>query len=349
MEEEKGNIPLEVRSYVVAQSQIGVKQREIVDLVQDKFNRKIAQGTISKIISKYNDEGNCLDRPRSGRPKKQSEKQELAMINAVENDRTLNATIISKDPILNPCGLTARRITSTLNDHGLFDSTAIVEAISPDIKEERLNFALDFLEKKRDWSFCIFSDESDLFPDKAGKYHYRRYEGERVELDLGPTYRWDPRRVKVWGSISYDGVGTLIRYSENMKATDFIKILEENLLKDYPLLRGTRTRQGKYYFQLDNAPVHRALDVQKFFCNNHITTLIWPSYSPDLNPIENVWAFIKERLFKKNSQLTSADQTWEEIQRIWYFEVNSIIKNLYDSMPNRLQTVIELEGGRISC
>ena len=73
MEEEKRNIPLKVRYYVVAQSQIGTKQNDIVELVQENFDRKITQGSISKIISKYNEEGNVLDKARSGRPKVQSE------------------------------------------------------------------------------------------------------------------------------------------------------------------------------------------------------------------------------------------------------------------------------------
>ena len=249
---------------------------------------------------------------------------------------------------MNSCALTARSFTNTLNAYDLFDSTAIVEEISQGAKEERLAFALDSFEKKRNWSLCIFSDESDLFPDKVGKLHYRRYEGERVELDLGPSYRWDPRKVKVWGSISYNGVGTLVRYYGNLNSIDFVKILEQNLLRDYPLLRGTRTRQGKYYFQLDGASSHTANHSQNFFRNNNITTLIWPPYSPDINPVENIWAFIKGQLFKKNNQLTTADETWEEIQRIWYFEVNSMIKNLYDSIPNRLKTVIELKGARIN-
>jgi len=154
--------------------------------------------------------------------------------------------------------------------------------------------------------------------------------------------------VKVWGSISYKGVDTLVRYHGNMNSIDFVEILEENLLRDYPLLRGTRTRQGKYYFQLDKASSHRVLHSKNFFRNNNISTLVWPSYTPDLNPVENIWAFIKSQLFKKNKKLTTADETWEEIQRIWYFEVNSMIKNLYNFIPNRLKAVIELQGGPLN-
>ena len=43
---------------MVAQFQISIKQNDIVELVQENFDRKITQGFISKIISKYNEEGN---------------------------------------------------------------------------------------------------------------------------------------------------------------------------------------------------------------------------------------------------------------------------------------------------
>ncbi len=57
-------------------------------------------------------------------------------------------------------------------------------------------------------------------------------------------------------------------------------------------------------------------------------TVEWPSESPDLNPIENVWGFIKGELFKFNDELEDMEQTWEKIQEIWYNKVNLMIPNL---------------------
>ena len=144
------------------------KANDIVELVQENFDRKITQGSISK----------SLDRARSGRPKVQLEKQELNMIRAVEQDRTLNATKVSKDPILNPCGLTARSITTTLNAYGLFDSTAIAEEISQDAKKECLVFALNSFEKSEIGHFAFLAMkaisflirwENSITADKKGK------------------------------------------------------------------------------------------------------------------------------------------------------------------------------------
>jgi putative transposase len=49
---------------------------------------------------------------------------------------------------------------------------------------------------------------------------------------------------------------------------------------------------------LDNASYHKSIELQELFKNNnHNHTLMFlPSYSPDLNPIENLWGTIKQHL-----------------------------------------------------
>jgi hypothetical protein len=44
----------------------------------------------------------------------------------------------------------------------------------------------------------------------------------------------------------------------------------------------------------DNALIHKAVIIRDFLEGNSIPKLEWPPYSPDLNPIEIVWAWLKE-------------------------------------------------------
>ena len=48
--------------------------------------------------------------------------------------------------------------------------------------------------------------------------------------------------------------------------------------------------------QHDNAPCHTAKRVQSFMVDRGVDVLPWPSNSPDMNPIETLWAVIKARL-----------------------------------------------------
>ena len=58
---------------------------------------------------------------------------------------------------------------------------------------------------------------------------------------------------------------------------------------------------GCKYFMQDGASIHTAKVVKKWFADNNIEVLDWPPQSPDLNPIENMWSFMKKNLEDYNT------------------------------------------------
>ena len=47
---------------------------------------------------------------------------------------------------------------------------------------------------------------------------------------------------------------------------------------------------------IDNASWHKTIAVQEYCEQNKITLLFLPPYSPEFNPIERVWSFLKSKI-----------------------------------------------------
>ena len=77
------------------------------------------------------------------------------------------------------------------------------------------------------------------------------------------------------------------------------------------------------------------------------TSIEWPSYSPDLNIIENIWSLIQDKLYDMKADLHNPDEVWEYTQEIWNGLNSTFIKNLYRSLPFRMEQVLKNNGGPI--
>jgi hypothetical protein len=52
-------------------------------------------------------------------------------------------------------------------------------------------------------------------------------------------------------------------------------------------------------------PAHTATKTMKWFDDNDIQVFNWVAHSPDINPIENVWAFLKDKLYSIRGRIRS--------------------------------------------
>ena len=94
----------------------------------------------------------------------------------------------------------------------------------------------------------------------------------------------------------------------------------------------------------DNAPVHKKdyIPVRQelgMTCHQH------PPNSPDLNPIEFIWAYIKDVLKREYPQVTSKEEIQRIVLKIWNEFEDGQWNHLIESMSARIEAVIEAKGG----
>ena len=71
--------------------------------------------------------------------------------------------------------------------------------------------------------------------------------------------------------------------------------------------------------------------------------MTWPSQSPDLNPIEQLWDYLKTRIPSDEKHSKSA--LWIHIQRIWNAFTKEELQKYVNTMPDRGKAAIEAKRG----
>ena len=109
--------------------------------------------------------------------------------------------------------------------------------------------------------------------------------------------------------------------------------------------RKVQWNEKHWWLQFDNDPKHKSKLDQEYLKKQKIATLEWPPYSPDLNPIENIWGIMVEKLRKKN--ISSQSELIELVNHEWKEISQEQIDNWIDSMPGRIIEWIDQDGNRI--
>lgn len=148
-----------------------------------------------------------------------------------------------------------------------------------------------------------------------------------IRTNSSPRYGWSKRghpcvgkapcswkSFSVIGAVRLSGASPALLIEGAFNKKSFKKYMENILLPT--LKRGD-------IVVMDNLSVHKNSFDEQLFASRGIKIKYLPRYSPDLNPIENMWAKVKPYIRK--SEPRSGDQIWQAMnEALWSITTQNI-------------------------
>ncbi len=135
----------------------------------------------------------------------------------------------------------------------------------------------------RFWRTVVWSDEKNFNLDDQDGFAYL-WADTHLPRRMFSHRQYGGGSVMVWGAFSARGCAALAILKRKVNVQAYVDVLRNNLLSF-----GKEAHSNGFLFQNGGAIIHRANASLQFLADSNIDVMDWPTRSPDLNPIENIW------------------------------------------------------------
>ena len=219
-------------------------------------------------------------------------------------------------------------------------------SVKPPITEinraKRLEFALKWIGEEEDkLGVVIWSDET-MVRSHPFTRRLSSWVAENTPAPIQEKHHSGNYSVMFWGCISVMGRGSLTVINGTMDHIQYLKVLREDFLPEATVLinRGIPVK-----LMHDNAPCHVHRDISTYIRRSEVEFIDWPPYSPDLNPIENVWAWVKYKLYSEFPPAESKNQLIDFVFECWETLDDQMCIRYCRDYNKRLSAVVTANGG----
>ena len=205
---------------------------------------------------------------------------------------------------------------------------------------KRLNYA--HKHSSRQWLTALFVDEAAIELTSAPNHQNQgQWAVSREQVPILPKDK-HPTKVSVFGGIAWSGRTKLVFIEKTLNGAGYADIMR------IVIPEATRDifKDRKWFIVQDAVPLHFTAEVLRVMSDAGVTVIPkseWPPNSPDLNPIENIWAVLKSRVAERNP--ANKAQLIEIIKEEWANIPQRTIQNTIKSLTSRLETIVKNKGG----
>jgi len=333
-------LPQQKRNDIVSLLKSGKSVKDVTK------SHKVSKSTVSKLRN----ESGITKKKKFGRKKLLSKRDEEFCKNKIVTGQMQHATDVKKALEKNfGINVSTNTVKRSLHRSGLkVGKKKKKPALSPKNRKMRLEFAKQHQQwTVEDWKRVVFSDETKInrFNSDGMNWCWFRDTKNLESRTVSQIQKFGGGSVLVWSCFSCEGIGFLCKIDGIMDSNLFLQILQGEL-KDS--IKYFKFREEECIFQQDNDPKHKSKLVQEWLKKQKFSVLDWPAQSPDLNPIENLWAILKRKLNQYSEPPKGIHQLWERIEETWNKIEIETCKKLIESMPNRMASVVKAKGGWIN-
>lgn len=296
---------------------------------------KRSVGVCVKVLSAG---GKAKTKNRRGGQRKTTDRDRRHIVRLVAAGQTSAAKV--KDKLKLSCSV--RTVQRVLNDVDwlVYKKNTAQPALTKRHKDQRVAWAGDrALWGERQWAAVVFSDEKKWNCDGPDGL---RYQWEDKRSDVQPNVRRHSGggSIMVWAAFCGTSKSALKFLSGKIDSAKYISTLRTHL---QPLI-DTST----HIFQQDNAPCHSSRQTKEWLAANNIEVMPWPAYSPDLNPIENLWGLMTQRVYAGGRQFDDVEELRTAVAAAWDAVSPEELTTLVQSMQRRCVKVLKCQGAYIS-
>ena len=151
-------------------------------------------------------------------------------------------------------------------------------------REEQEKFIRKYVRLQREKGVFYFADSTHPEWGPTISYAWIK-EGKKFEVKTNSGWR---KRVNLYGVIEIKSLETVMRTSPTVNQLNVREMLY--------VLRKKHPKEKNLYVFLDGAGYNRARSVKELARNLKIKIVYLPPYSPNLNPIERLWKFMKKNV-----------------------------------------------------